>query len=176
MPERILETERLVLETLERRHAHLLFDVLSDSAIYEYIPQDPPKTIEKLAERYAQLEVGHSTSRDEVWLNYALRKRESGTYVGTVQATVAGTRAHIAYELGPLYWGQGLASEAVRALIEHLRSAFGVDVIRAETDTRNERSGALLERLGFMLVERRENADFFKGTASHEFVYELRRL
>ncbi|MCI0557782.1 MAG: GNAT family N-acetyltransferase [Nitrososphaera sp.] len=48
-------------------------------------------------------------------------------------------------------------------------------MIRAETDTRNDRSAALLERLGFVKNERKENADHFKGSPSHEFVYELLR-
>ncbi len=48
-------------------------------------------------------------------------------------------------------------------------------MIRAETDTRNDRSAALLQRLGFVQIEKKENADHFKDSPSHEFVYELLR-
>ena len=171
------------MEPLQRRHAVLLFDLLSDAAIYTFIPQEPPKTVEELTERYARLEVGHSADGNDIWLNFALRHIENDIYLGTVQATVTGKKAFIAYELGPRHWGKGYATEAVRALIEHLFSVYGlvpkpaegVEVIRAETDTRNDRSAALLKRLGFVCVETKENADFFKGATSHEFVYELRR-
>jgi RimJ/RimL family protein N-acetyltransferase len=168
-----LKTDRLILEPLQPRHAPLLFDLLSDSVMYAYIPQDPPKSVEALAERYVRLEVGRSADGNDIWLNFALRQIENDAYVGTVQATVTGKRAYVAYELGPPHWGRGYATEAVRALIGYLFTVYRVEVIRAETDTRNDRSAALLKRLGFACVERKENADFFKGATSHEFVYEL---
>ena len=170
-----LKTSRLILEPLQPRHAHLLFKTLSDPAIYTFIPFDPPKSVEALTERYGHLSVGHSADGKDIWLNFALRKLEDNAYLGTVQATVTGKRAYVAYELGPPHWGQGYASEAVRALIAHLFTACGIEVIRAETDTRNDRSAALLERLGFVQIETKENADFFKGSPSHEYVYELLR-
>ena len=170
-----LKTERLILEPLEKRHAAMLFETLSDPAIYTFIPFDPPKSVEALTERYGKLEVGRSADGSEIWLNFVLRKLEGNIYLGTVQATVTGKRAYVAYELGPKHWGQGYASEAVRGLIGHLFTVYDVEVIRAETDTRNDRSAALLKRLGFVKIEKKENADHFKGSPSHEFVYELLR-
>ncbi len=170
-----LKTERLILEPLQPRHAPLLFELLSDAAIYTFIPFDPPKSVEALTERYTKLAVGGSADGSDIWLNFALRQIENGSYVGTVQATVTGKKAYVAYELGPPHWDRGYATEAARALVAHLFSVYRVEVIRAETDTRNDRSAALLQRLGFACVEKKENADFFKGATSHEFVYELRR-
>ncbi|MCI0597285.1 MAG: GNAT family N-acetyltransferase [candidate division Zixibacteria bacterium] len=171
-----LKTSRLALEPLQSRHAPLLFETLSDSAIYTFIPFDPPQSVEALTERYARLAVGRSADGNEIWLNFALRKLDDNAYLGTVQATITGKRAYVAYELGPSHWGKGYATEAVRALIGNLFTAYGVEVIRAETDTRNARSAALLQRLGFACVEKKENADFFKGATSHEYVYELRMI
>ncbi len=168
-----LKTERLILEPLQKRHAVMLFETLSDPAIYTFIPFDPPQSLEALAERYAHLSVGRSASGSDIWLNFALRKLGDGSYLGTVQATITAKQAYVAYELGPKHWGKGYAAEAVGALISHLFTVYGVEVIRAETDTRNARSAGLLERLGFVQIERKENADFFKGSSSHEFVYEL---
>ncbi len=170
-----LKTPRLALEPLQKRHAPLLFETLSDAAIYTFIPFDPPQSVEALAERYAHLSVGHSADDNDIWLNFALRKLEDNAYLGTVQATINGKRAYVAYELGPAHWGRGYASEAVRTLIGHLFTAYGLEVIRAETDTRNDRSAALLEHLGFVKIERKENADHFKGSPSHEYIYELLR-
>jgi len=170
-----LKTERLTLEPLQKRHAALLFETLSDIAIYSFIPQVPPKSVEELAERYARLAVGRSADGKDIWLNFALRHVDDGIYLGTVQATVTGKRAFVAYELGPRHWGNGYATEAVRALVGHLFSVYGVEVIHAETDTRNNRSAALLKRLGFVCIEKKENADHFKGSPSHEYVYKLLR-
>lgn len=170
-----LKTERLALEPLQSRHAAMLYESLSDPVIYTFIPFDPPQSVEALAERYARLAVGRSADGNDIWLNFALRKLEDHTYLGTVQATITGKRAYVAYELGPQHWGHGYASEAARALIAHLFTTYGVELIRAETDTRNDRSAALLQRLGFVKIETKENADFFKGSPSHEYAYELLR-
>ena len=170
-----LKTKRLLLEPLERRHASELFGPLSDASIYDFIPRDSPQSEEKLAERFARLEAGRSPDSKQLWLNYAVRLMEGSACIGKVQATVEADSADIAYLFSPRYWGRGYAAEAVRALIGHLFAAHGVRVVRAATDTRNTRSAALLERLGFTRTGRKDDADHFKGGPSHEFLYELRR-
>ncbi|MBI3288956.1 MAG: GNAT family N-acetyltransferase [Elusimicrobia bacterium] len=166
-----LETKRLVLEPIEPRHAAALFEPLRDAAIYRFIPRDPPSSVEKLAERYARLQAGDPDGK-QAWLNFAVRLIEGPVYIGKVQATISADAADVAYLFSPRHWGQGYASEAVRALIDHLFAAYAVRVVRASLDTRNERSAALLERLGFARVGRADNADHFKGGPSHEFFYE----
>ena len=70
-----------------------------------------------LRERFAKLETRRSGDGREQWLNWVLRRR-SGELIGYVQATVRGDgQAFIAYVLGSAHWGQGLASEAVAAVL-----------------------------------------------------------
>jgi RimJ/RimL family protein N-acetyltransferase len=169
-----LKTTRLTLEPLQPHHAALLFGPLSDAAIYEFIPQNPPCSEEALAERFAKLAVGRSLDGKQIWLNFAVRLVSSAEYIGRVEATIEEAGADIAYLLNPRYWGQGYAQESVRALFEHLAIVHQVRVARAATDTRNDRSAALLKRLGFAFVGRKNDADHFKGGPSHEDAYEIR--
>ncbi len=48
------------------------------------------------------------------------------------------------------HWGQGLASEAVTALIAHAFETRGLDEVVADVDPNNAASIALLEKLGFV--------------------------
>lgn len=50
-------------------------------------------------------------------------------------------------------WGKGYASESLRKVIAYLFVYCGYRSIYAETDSRNERSGHLLNKLGFYLIE-----------------------
>jgi RimJ/RimL family protein N-acetyltransferase len=59
--------------------------------------------------------------------------------------------------------------------VAHLFNDHGVGIVRGVTDTRNGRSAALLDRLGFRCVAHHRNADYFKGSPSHEYVFEVRR-
>jgi [ribosomal protein S5]-alanine N-acetyltransferase len=173
---RTFETPRLLLEPLVERHAGELIELLSDDRMYAFIPQDPPQSLEALADRYRFLEVRESPSGTEHWLNWALRLKATGKLVGTVQATIGSDRAaQLAYEVGVPYWRQGLASEACGHLIRSLFADADIVEIRAEVDTRNLASIRLLEHLGFRRGALRRNADHFKGSASDEWTYTLAR-
>jgi len=71
--------------------------------------------------------------------------------------------AEIGYILHPAHWGQGLAFEALSALLPVLFERFpNEQAFRAECDPRNRASIALLTKLGFRKV-REEKANFLYG-------------
>ncbi|MCX6047939.1 MAG: GNAT family protein [Chloroflexi bacterium] len=172
--ERVLETERLRLEPLLPQHATQLFPVLSDLRIYTYIPEDPLSDQDALRQRYQRLAIRHSPEGDELWLNWALQRKQEHDYIGVLQATVsADQHATIAYMLHSAFWGYGYAQEACRCLLTALFDAYDLHHVDAEVDTRNQASWRLLERLGFRRVAFRQAADHFKGANSDEYTYEL---
>jgi RimJ/RimL family protein N-acetyltransferase len=62
----------------------------------------------------------------------------------------------IGYILHPDHWGQGLAREAVEALIPCMFARHPIPAITADVDPRNAASLALLARLGFVETGRAE--------------------
>src|SRR6185436_15552722 len=121
----VAQTARLRIEPLRTSHATLLFDTLADARIYAYVPDEMHATVDSLAQRYAFLERGAPPGVDEVWLNWALQRVDTGAYIGTLQATVTpDSHASIGYVLTPSAWGQGFATEACRWLLGALRDRF----------------------------------------------------
>lgn len=55
-----LSAPNLLLEPLTAAHAGELFALLRNDALYTFIPQEPPKSLEWLRERYAKLEARRS--------------------------------------------------------------------------------------------------------------------
>jgi RimJ/RimL family protein N-acetyltransferase len=148
---RVIETARLTLEPQLAAHAAEMFTVLGDPAIYEY-ENEPPPSVEWLSARFARLESRRSADGREQWLNWVIRLPGSGL-IGYVQATVhANGHAAIAYELASAWWGRGLASEAVRAVIGELAQRHGARSLGAVLKRDNQRSLRLLQRLGFTLA------------------------
>ncbi len=147
----VLRGPRVVLVPQLATHADEMFIVLSDPAIYEH-ENAPPASVEGLRERYGKLETRRSADGSELWLNWVLRA--PGTeLIGFVQATVyADRRAAIAYVLASRWWGQGLASEAVRTMMAALATEHGVHDFHAVLKKTNQRSVRLLQRLGFVLA------------------------
>ncbi len=171
--QRALTSERLALEPILPGHADVLFAGLSDPALYTFLPDDPPASVEALRARFARQAGRWSPDQTQRWLNWALR--HDGAAVGLVQATVTSERALIAYMLFTGATGRGLASEAVARVVRHLFDDLAVTDVIAEIDTRNTRSVALITRLGFRPVAVAAAADHFKGSVSDEVHYGLTR-
>lgn len=168
----LLETSRLRLEPLQADHARILFADLQDSRLYRYFPQDPPSSVDSLAERYEKLQSRTSPDGKELWLNWVIRRKEDGAHVGTVEATVKdnGT-ADLAYFVFSEYQRRGVAREACERVIAWLSAELGVRTVAATIDTRNAASIALVESMGFRRTGFAEAADVFKGSPSDEFRY-----
>jgi [ribosomal protein S5]-alanine N-acetyltransferase len=168
----LLTTERLRLEPQVEAHTDALLRALSSPRTHEFVPGDPPTDREQFATRLKRLESRISQDGLQRWLNWTVF---SGLEViGLVQADVtdSSSSASIAYMFHPNSWGKGFAFEACTIMLKHLKSQ-GISGFKAWTDTRNLASHTLLERLGFSKIEEIKDADEFKGSVSHEFVYAL---
>jgi [ribosomal protein S5]-alanine N-acetyltransferase len=145
-----LHTSRLVLEPRVAAHADALYPLLADPRQREFHADDPV-SLEALRERFRNGESRRSPDGREHWLNWAIVMREGdANAIGFVQATVQKDgRAWVAYQVDTALWGRGIASEAVRAMVEHLTAHYAVMQCMATVDQRNQRSWRLLERLGF---------------------------
>jgi [ribosomal protein S5]-alanine N-acetyltransferase len=169
-----LNTPRLRLEPLTIAHADQLFAGLSDPALYTFVPGNPPASLEALRERYARIMRGPQDNPGELWLNWAARDATTGEYIGYIEtSTLPDDHAYLAYFIFPGAQRKGYAREACEAVIRHLVREHRIESVVAEMDTRNDASRSLVESLGFRRVSEKRDADFFKGTSSHEYRYEL---
>ncbi|WP_162291256.1 GNAT family N-acetyltransferase [Vogesella sp. LIG4] len=138
-----------MLESQTAGHAAELFPLLADPALYAYIDQAPPASLDAFTARLRRLENRCSPDGCEQWLNWAIRLPEQGL-AGYVQATVyADASADIAYVVGSRFQRRGIASEACRQMLNRLRAEHGVKRCYATVDRRNQASAALLHKLGF---------------------------
>jgi len=91
-----------------------------------------PLDREQLSARYRRLATRSSPDGSQVWANWVLRERGSGQAVGTLQATlpVGGPSsgfAEVGWVVASRWQGEGLATEAARALVDRLvRSGWTV--------------------------------------------------
>ena len=58
-------------------------------------------------------------------------------------------RASIGYDLARPYWGQGIMSEAVRAMVDFGFKRMDLNRIEADADERNPASARVLAKIGF---------------------------
>lgn len=118
------QTEHLDLEPLAAAHAAELAPVLDDARLHRFTG-GTPLSAGALTARYQRLAARRSPDGRQLWGNWVLRSRGTGTAVGTVQATMpargpgAGP-AEIAWVVATAAQGRGYAKEAARTLADRL--------------------------------------------------------
>ncbi|MFJ9775556.1 GNAT family N-acetyltransferase [Kitasatospora sp. NPDC101157] len=142
-----LRTERLDLLPLGPDHADELAAALADPALHAFTG-GRPATPEEMRARCARLAAG-SPDPAQVWGNWALRLRADGALTGYVQATVRpeAAEAELAWVVGTPWQRRGLATEAARALLDHL-AATGVTTALAHIHPDHEASARIARALG----------------------------
>jgi RimJ/RimL family protein N-acetyltransferase len=114
-------TSRLILLPLRPEHAAEMAATLGDPALHAFIGGAPlgPRD---LRARYERLAAG-SPDPTVSWCNWVIRVRDPDGLAGTVQATISGApalTAEVAWVVGTPWQGQGIATEAARALVAWL--------------------------------------------------------
>lgn len=145
----VLTTERLMLRPLAASDAPALYAIFSDPAVVRYWSSEPWTDIS-----FAEAAIARALEayRDETELRFAIEVAATRELIGTVALHHffnQNNRCELGYALGSRHWGQGYASEALVAALDHGFSAMGLNRIEADIDPRNAASARLLEKLGF---------------------------
>lgn len=82
---------------------------------------------------------------------------------------------HIGYWIGEQYWGRGIGTAVVAALVDYAWDTFNVDRLQAEVFAWNPASARVLEKNRFHLEGTRRNAIFKDDQLIDEWMYVLFR-
>ena len=122
-----LETPRLLLRKFKAEDAADMFEYASDEETAKYVTWSPHRTIED-SRGFIDLVLGKYAAREVAEWGVVLK--ENGKFIGTcgyVWWKPGHAKAEIGYALSRKYWGRGLMSEALAAVM-----AFGFDKMRLQ--------------------------------------------
>lgn len=144
-----LETPRLRLRQIRPTDSAALFAIFSDAEAMRYIGRPPHTEIEQTEAWLARI-AGYYDERDSI--RWGITRNDDDTIIGSISFHRFGAEYHrveTGYDLLPAYWGQGIMSEAMRAVLSYGFGTLNLHRIEAIIDDANARSKALLLRLGF---------------------------
>lgn len=145
----ILETPRLVLRHLELGDLDDLYALYRDPQMRRYIPEGV-LTREATREELEWFLHGHPR-RPELGL-WATVLRESGRFVGRcglLPWEIDGrAEVEVAYMIAKDLWGQGMATEAARAIARHGFEDLGLSRLICLIDGQNLASVRVAEKIG----------------------------
>lgn len=167
----ILETKRLLLRRLVFDDLDDLFALYRDPEIRKYFPEG----VLNYADTKEELEWflnGHP-QHPELGL-WATIHRETGKFIGRcglLPWTIEGqAEVEIAYLLDKTFWGQGLATEAARGILEYGFTHLNLSRLICMIDPANTASQRVAERIG-MTFEKR--VDEYEGDNLPFFIYSI---
>lgn len=110
----------------------------------------------------------HASRRGCAWI---IEDRRASGLIGAIRFNHFDRRwksGEVGYELHPDYWGRGLMTEALCAVVQSGHQAFALNRIEAWTLPGNPASDRVLEKAGFAYEGTLRQRAWFKG-AFHDF-------
>lgn len=161
MPQPEIRTERLRLRPPVAADLAPLHAIMSDPQAMAFWSTLPHASI---AETRAFLEGMMSVAPPD---GEEFAVEHDGTFIGKVGLW---RFPEIGFIIDPARWGQGIATEAMRAVLDRSFSVHGLPAVEADVDPRNAASLRLLLGLGFLEIGRADRT-FEIGGEWYDSVY-----
>ena len=158
--EPVLTTRRLVLRRARAAGAEAMHRILSSEEAMRYWSTEPHADLAQTAAWMEQMAAGP-------------RAGETGDdFLVELQGRVIGKAGcyrdpEVGFIFDPAFGGRGFAREAVAAVVARAFEVRGLTRLTADVDPRNERSLALLAKLGFRATGRAARTFRIRGVGSH---------
>ena len=175
LPTPTLHTARLTLRPFIDADAGALFALHSNARVLRYWDK-PPWTDPSLAERF--LATCTQMADEGTGARLVIERVPDGTFLGwcTFSRWNPDYRsASLGYCFGEEAWGHGYATEAARAVLAWAFDTLDLNRVQAETDTRNDASAHVLEKLGFVREGTLREDCIVNGEVSDSWVFGLLR-
>jgi RimJ/RimL family protein N-acetyltransferase len=138
-----------MLRPLAATDARALYAIFSDPTVVRYWSAEPWTDISMADTAIARALEAY---RDETELRFAIELAGSREVIGTVALHHfynQYNRCELGYAIASGHWGNGYASEAIEAVLDHGFNEVGINRVEADIDPRNDASAHVLEKLGF---------------------------
>ena len=155
---KILETDRLILRHLLPTDLDSLYTFYSDEEVRRYFPEGT-LTYQETREELEWFQNGHP-EHPELGL-WATILKETNQFIGrcgllpwTINKR---PEVEVAYLLGKEYWGQGLGTEAARAIVQYGFETLGLSRLICLIDRDNQASIKVASKIGMTFEKEGED-------------------
>jgi [ribosomal protein S5]-alanine N-acetyltransferase len=168
-----LHTARLLLRPFAETDADAIYALQSNARVLHYW-DSPPWT--EYSQAAAFIAACRKMEEDGSGARFAVETRNSNSFVGWCSMfrwNPVYRSLGIGYCFDEPVWGNGYATEAVRAMLNWAYESLDLNRVEAELDTRNAASARVLEKLGFEREGLRREDCIVSGEVSDSWIYGL---
>lgn len=166
-----IETDRLILRRYNESDIDAIYEIITDERLAKYIKY-PNLTKDEELER---IKKWISEADENIYEKWVMELKATGEVVGNIDVNTVVKKhnyCNVGYTVRYNYWGNGYASEALKAVSDHLLSESGYYLVECSCNELNTQSYRVMEKAGFekdgYIGNRRLNSD---GTYSGVVYY-----
>lgn len=152
----MINTARLTIRPYALNDLDALLAILSDAETLSFWPR--PYTREEVR---GSIERNIKSTEENGYGRLAVIHKETGLLIGLCGIVRMETDGRDVYDLGYIfhrdYWGQGYATEAARAVLDHALNVLHIGPITANMPWNHDASRRVAERLGMTKIGEFEN-------------------
>lgn len=169
----IIETDRLILREVIKEDVADMFLYLSDKDVMKHMGLEAFQT-----EKETLDEIGwyQTIFKEATGIRWGITHKENGRVIGSCgffNMHREHSRTEIGYELSKEHWGQGIASEALEAVIHYGFRHLQLERIQALVEPANSSSLKLLEKNGFEQEGLLRHYEFTCGKFDDLYMYSI---
>ncbi|PLR79736.1 N-acetyltransferase [Bacillus canaveralius] len=145
----IIETERLILKEVTTEDANDMFKYLSDKDVVKHMGLAPFQTVKDV---WDEINWYNSIIKEGTGIRWGVTLKDFGKIIGScgfLNMVTKHHRAEVGFELSKDYWGKGIASEALEAVVKFGYHHYQLERIEALIEPANLPSQKLVEKQGF---------------------------
>ncbi len=166
-----LETDRLVLRSINTTDAPEIFAMRSNPVTMQYIPRPLALTMD---DAIAHIEMIQNTISKNEGINWAITLKGDDTMLGVIghyRIKPEHYRAEVGYMILPEYHGKGITTEAVQCVVDYGFNTMQLHSIEGVIDPKNEASQRVLQKCGFVKEAHFKENEYFDGKFIDALVY-----
>ncbi len=157
-----LETERLILRRYKESDIELMYEIITDKRLANYVTY-PPYTKEQELESIKKWILEADENPKEKWV---IETKDTHIVVGNIDVNTVNTKhnyCNVGYTIRYDYWGNGYAAEALKAVSDYLLNERKYHLVECTCNERNTQSSKVMLKAGFKkdgyIANRRLNKD-----------------
>ncbi len=144
-----IETERLILRRFKPSDAqHMYKNWATDSEVCKFLSWNPHKD---LSETEHVVEGWINSYQNFDYYNWAIELRDIGEIIGQISIMHINEKyssCSVGYNISKSFWGKGIMTEALKAVISYLFKEIGMNRIEGRHNTLNAASGRVMQKSG----------------------------
>lgn len=159
-----IETQRLLLRRFKPGDAEYMFkNWASDSEVFKFFSRNPHSEIGQTEKIVSEWIDAYS---DDSCYNWAIELAEIGEIIGQISLVDLSEKyclCEVAFTLGRHFWGKGMSTEALKAVINYMFNEIGINRVQGMHNTKNIGSGRVMQKSGMKLEGIMRQADINKN-------------